>query len=92
MKHLYLLIIYSLFVKVHLTTELDKESAKTCKWIYRCCDIIGTVCQQMCDTEIVCETNEQQETIKENVYQLIEARTCRKGFRYENKKCHRVLK
>lgn len=92
MKLLHLLIIYSLFVNVQLT-ELNTEPSKSCKWIYRCCDIIGTVCQQMCEPEIICETN--QHDLNSEVtekYQLIQARACRKGYRLENKKCHRVLK
>lgn len=92
MKLLHLLIIYSLFVMVQLT-ELSNESSKSCKWTYRCCDIIGTVCQQMCDPEIICETEQQDLNIETTEkYHIIEARTCRKGYRMENKKCHRVFK
>lgn len=90
MKLLHILIIYSLFVNVQLT-ELNNESYKSCKWIYRCCDIVGTVCQQMCDPEIMCETEDVNIETTEK-YHIIESRTCRKGFRLENKKCHKVFK
>ena len=75
-------------------TELNNETSKSCKWIYRCCDIIGTVCQQMCEPEIRCEENQQQDLSTETTdkYHIIEVRSCRKGYRLENKKCHRVLK
>lgn len=92
MKLLHLLIIYSLFINVQLT-ELNNEQSKACKWVYRCCDIIGEVCQQMCEPEIICETDQHDlNSETTDKYQLIKSQACIKGYRYQNKKCRRVLK
>lgn len=100
------LIIIGWFLITAVTTTEDPT--KSCKWIYKCCEEVAGKCVRVCDSEIICKdlVNNHNESLEENIqketdtdsevstipFEIINPKTCRKGFRRVNDQCKRVFK
>lgn len=82
-------IVAIVLVVVTLAAANDKASDVNCKWIYRCCQRVGTSCVEICEPEIFCD--EEKTTQEPTSFAVITA-PCGSGKRPDrNEKCRNPI-
>lgn len=82
------IILISLLILISKVSSLGNDN---CNWIYKCCKLVNNKCEEMCEPEVVCTENEDED-LEFSPFSVINVK-CRFGFKTDPKgNCRRVLK